>query len=159
MASWVGVLPEGRFSGLFIPFNTMNCRGRPTLQRMVDVVVNRAGCQHGCFLGKLCLRDADSVAALPFASRSSSVLQRIPETCGAPWCVMVGQPPRTSWAAYISLPVTASSSTPVKTPTPLPYEHPGCGGRFVRRPPGMRLSIGVQTRVYDCEGNRIPRSA
>ena len=57
-------------------------------------------------------------------------------------------------SSVVPFPAVVSVAS-VTAATTLPYEHPGCGGRFVRRPPGVRIEVGAGTRVYDREGNRV----
>ena len=78
------------------------------------------------------------------------------------WMAMVRErksPPRClecGSSSVVPFPTIVSAAS-VTTATTLPYEHPGCGGQFVRRPPGVRIEAGAGTRVYGCEGNRISR--
>jgi hypothetical protein len=72
----------------------------------------------------------------------------VKERTSPPKCLECGSSRVVPYPAVVS---TAS----VTTATPLPYEHPGYGGRFVRCPPGVRIEVGAGTRVYDREGNRV----
>ena len=47
------------------------------------------------------------------------------------------------------------SAAAVTTATALPYDHPGCGGRFVRRPPEVRVEVAAGRRLYDLDGNQV----